>query len=436
MFKQRVFIRCLVSAVIGVFVLSSPGMASDDVIRTLTERLDKLEQENAELRAEINAIKGQVEGVKKETRDSKTMGGEESEGNLIVNKPPVQIEVYGMIKTDMIYNDSQAGESGSQAPSESEGARDNDEFLFNARDSRIGLNFIGPKIFDDGEMKGKIEFDFNGSSDDHSTSSQPRFRHVYAQASFPNWSLLAGQTNAFFSPYNPTTLTVYSMRRKGNVGYRHAQLRLTNMWENIPGGDLKTDVGLIETDDLNADAGSPDFVGYITYTTELLDRPLEIGVGGLYGQADISSTVDKNVDIWAVTGHIKYQPLDEWQLLTEFFKGAGLTSYRGLGPSEVTNASDETAKAIAGSGGWVQIKYNPNDKWEINNTYGIEDIKTTLGAADTTTWDYQYSHLHNVFYKITNNVSVGLEYQRIVAKFKQKDGGDLNRWMTSIIYKF
>ena len=184
------------------------------------------------------------------------------------------------------------------APSESEGARDDDELLFNARDTRMGFNFSGPEVFEEGQAKGKIEFDFAGTSDDHSTSAQPRFRPVYAQFAFPNWDILAGQTADFFSPLGADMLSTNDMRWTGNIGYRYPQLRLTNKWPGAGDGALTTQLGILETTDLNADTGSPDFAGYATYATKIFDRAFQIGAGGMYGQQNTSDSVDRNIDIW------------------------------------------------------------------------------------------------------------------------------------------
>ncbi|HOY10279.1 MAG TPA: bZIP transcription factor [Candidatus Omnitrophota bacterium] len=431
---------CFVVLLVAVFLTAFPltGETSDDVIRELSERFDKLEQENTDLKAEVKRLNEKIEGVEGETRNLKALSGSPvADMQPVTHKTPFDIGMYGFIKTDLIYNDSQSGEDGVSAPSESEGARDDNEFMFNVRDTRIGFDFSGPAVFEDGKAKGKIEFDFYGSSDDHSLVSYPRFRKVYAQFVFPSWNVLAGQTDDFFSPLNADMLSTNDMRRTGNIGYRHPQVVLTNTWPGFGEDTLKTQLGMLETTDLNADTGSPDFAGYITYGTKILDRPFQIGAGGLCGRQNTSDTVDRNVDIWAVTGHITYDITRELSLKMEGFQGAGLTNYRGIGPTEVSNSSDDKAKSLMGAGGWLQLSYKPREsKWEFINGIGKEDVVTMLSSLDTSTWDYNFSNYHSVAYNLTDNLYLGLEFQRIITKYKQKDGGDLSRVMTSVVYSF
>ncbi|MFA5261731.1 MAG: hypothetical protein WC450_10940, partial [Candidatus Omnitrophota bacterium] len=132
------------------------GEASDDVLSDLSERLDTLEQENTDLKAEVKRLNERIDGVEGETRNLKTLSGSPAADiQPVTHKTPLDIGMYGYIKTDLIYNDSQSGEDGVSAPSESEGARDDNELVFNVRDTRIGFNFSGPAVFEDGKAKGK-----------------------------------------------------------------------------------------------------------------------------------------------------------------------------------------------------------------------------------------------------------------------------------------
>ena len=87
--------------------LTLAGEASDDVMRELSERLDKLEQENRTFKTEIKRLNEKVDGVEGETKDLRAMSGAPAADiHPVSHKTPLALEMYGYIKTDLIYYDS------------------------------------------------------------------------------------------------------------------------------------------------------------------------------------------------------------------------------------------------------------------------------------------------------------------------------------------
>jgi len=343
--------------------------------------------------------------------------------------------MYGFIKADVIYNDSRGNELGANAPQEGTATGENDEMHLNIRDTRIGFDITGPGFADDGKIKGKIEMDFWGSNlGDGDNAPNPRIRQAFVDFIYNDWDLLAGQAWDFISPLNPTTLNFAILWRAGNMGDRHPQVVLSRKFDNVADGKMKVSVGIEELSDLQANSGAPILGAYTSYENEILNRPYYVGMGALVGAQEASATVSKDVRIWGYTLAFKLGLMDKLSLKGEAYYGAGLANYRAGSPTGVIVVGDD-GKAVRSRGGWAQLIYAPTEKWELSAGLGVDDV-TTDGTNTITVWDYNYTHIYGLRYKISKGLYGGLEFQHFGTKYTQQDGGDMNRVMASVIYKF
>lgn len=430
--------RLIFIGAIVFFLLGGESVAAESPeFAALVQRVEKLEKENATLKQELSDVREEIVVLRSETESVSVAVDKPKKSIVVTSKPPVKIQMYGFVKADGIWNDSQIGELSFAAPVES-GANgaDNQEFTMNLRDSRIGFDFEGPPIGKDGIVKGKIEADFYGDTlSDDDASPDFRLRQAYVDLVFPEWDFLAGQTWAFFAPLNPDTLMFQVLWRQGNLGDRHPQFILSRRFEDVLGGQLKLRLGAVEgATSLESLDGLPHLGGWAQYDTEFLGMPLMLGLGGLYGEQDLATTISTNTDVWAGTAGFKLRFNDLFSLVGEGYTGAGLAPFRAGSPTAV-RTGDGTGTSVRTTGGWVQLTYQHSPTLKFNLGTGIDDVQTD-GTGTATIWDYNYTYYANFKHKLTASVWWGMEYQRLITKYTQQAGGDGNRVMSSIAYVF
>lgn len=402
--------------VLGIFMMSTTCPAAlaadlDDVLR----RLDKLEQENQALRAEVQTLKS-----------SQMASGVSMDGKLVtVTKSPVALTVYGYVKADASYGDSTNGILVMNAPNESS-ADGQESFNLAANETRLGFALSGPEIGYDGKASAKIEGDFYGDT--------LRIRQAFVNLDFPKWALLAGQTWDFFTPQGPSTLNFGYGWRAGNIGDRHRQIILTNKWGEMLGGKLTTKVGIIDTGiAAQVETGLPLGGAYAEYAVDIMDMPATFAVGGIYGEMEDRASATLATDdlsIWAATAAMTLKVSDMLSLKAEGYSGANLATFRST-----NNLSTELGKAVRSQGGFVQATIKPWDKGQFNLGAGVDDV-IKVDQTSVANWDINYTTFLNYKHSLTKNLTLGLEYQSFRTKYTDATKGDANRVQTSLIYAF
>ena len=144
-------------------------------------------------------------------------------------KGDYSITPYGYLWGNMVVS-SERTDPGSYtlfvlSPSVTGGAES--EFITDARNTRLGLDFLGPKVpfFCDAQSGGRVEVDFQNSV--LSTENKPTIllRHAYLEVKDDEQRFLVGQTWDVISPLLPGMLLYSVGWDGGNIGYRRAQVR-------------------------------------------------------------------------------------------------------------------------------------------------------------------------------------------------------------------
>lgn len=418
----------------GVFAFGYAFPASAEVtLNDLLKRIEALESENAALKSEVIGMKSQQSVAAPSS--AATVSG----GNFLKTGP--EITLYGQLKTDLVYSDSNSGASANTQLSEYNAPREAirlNQATYNAsaQDSRLGLNFKAPDMDNGGKLTGKFEMDFAGGQP--STTYTPRLRLAYAQLDYDKWAVNAGQQWDFFTPLNASTLNTASLNRSGNLGNRHPQAFLTNKWGEVFGGKLATKVGVIDSDLWNQEnSGAPVLGAYASYDTKVFGKGLVLGVGGIYGTDSNNTLTSKgtnNNTIYATTLGVTLVLADWLNVKAEGFAGAGLGSFFANNNVSLTNGS---AKAIRSMGGFSEITYKPFSALETNYGIGLDYANADQVFTDRTAlWKSNKTYYTNAKYSLSKDVAIGLEYQYLVTNWMDGVKGDDNRIQSSLIYKF
>ncbi len=400
-------------------------------LQMLIQKIDKLEKENQSLKSEIEGIRAEVQQIKSASAAAPAPQPAASSDKPVMTAS-APIEMYGYIKVDAIGGDHQIGELTLSAPIST---KDEGNFNLTAKESRIGFNIKGPAIGEKGSLVGKIEADFWGNTTDATTTPALRFRQAYLDLKYPNWDILAGQTWDFFAPYNPSTLNFGVLWRAGNIGDRHPQIRWTGNMYNLLGGAGKftQQLGILDSKAAEqVNFGAPLFGSYSALEQKIFGKVTTIGIGGLIGKSDASTTNTDNLTVWGavLTGKVKLS--DVFSIMGEAFQGQDLYAFRGGSPAGVDHD-----KAVRSQGGWAQLNIKPGDKIQYNIGGGIDDVYTdSLTTGASAVWDYNASGFANVRYDLAKNLQIGLEYQYFMTNYGNQDDSDANRFQASCIYNF
>ncbi len=425
-------------------VISSRALTLDDLLK----RVEALEKENASLKAEIQAVEARQSAAP--AAAVMPVAAAPASGSFLRTAAGMDIALYGQLKLDAVYSDSNAVPAGSSttngqivaynAPRETI-ATNQANFKAAAVDTRLGLNFKAPDLSDGGKVSGKLETDFNGSSS--TTTYTPRLRLAYAQLDYDKWAVNAGQQWDFVAPLSPNVMNSSSLNRAGNLGHRHPAFFLTNKWGEIPGGKLTTRVGFIDSDaPFQQDSGAPVAGAYTAYDTRLFGKALSLGVGGLFGtnsNALLATKTTNSSNIYATTVGLTLTLADWLAFKTEGFTGAKLDSFYGNNSTGVTNTSAgvATSKAVRSTGGFAEMTCKPVKLLETNYGVGVDYGNGDQTFSDRTlVWKSNRTYYTNARYNLGKDVLLGLEYQYIATNWMDGVKGDDNRVQSSVVYKF
>jgi hypothetical protein len=320
---------------------------------------------------------------------------------------------------------------------------DDKSFAMTARQSRLGLRFQGPDVLG-AKVSGQVEVDFFGGKaalGNGINMDLPRLRLAVGRLDWTNFSLVAGQDWSVFAPLNPTSLASYAipaMSASGNPWIRSPQIRgemrhgLSDtakfQWQiaatDPDVGDYQTAQFLTTRSPGIGERGRmPALDSRLGFTDTVNDHNFDVGVSAHYGRGKAVGTIGSlNV----------VQPVDSWGVALDwslpFSKYFALTgeAYEGRALGIFSVASGESVGAVGASGahgvlsrgGWAQVQFNFNPKWQLNLAYGIDQPKASelpVGSRDR-----NQTYMANLMYKLNSSVTFAWEYRRFLTDFRNQ----------------
>lgn len=348
----------------------------------------------------------------------------------------VKVQIYGKIKGDLSVDDSRTDPgtyvkwvdpednaffkdgSGSATSTDFRKVKPKDDAKFNAtaRESRIGLNFSGPKV-GSADLSGKVEIDFFGGSTNN--KGEPYMRHAYGKL---NWadqgtSFIFGQTWDIVSPLSPTTLNYPVLWWCGNTGYRRAQASIAQSIA-MGEGKMRMQAGIFDNlgdssfaNTTGGAAEAPNFQGRISFTIPTMaSKPTTIGVSGHHGVTRDNFTGSMRVDSEALYFDISMPILDWLALKGEAYSGRNMQPFLG-GIGQGVNSSDHE---IHSDGFWAMAALGPWDKVCVNVGAGVDNPNqndmTTPGSIDAASVRVLNQCIFaNVLFKLNQHLTMGVE---------------------------
>ncbi len=449
------------AAVLLAFLLVCPsyaGASDSDILERLQrmeQEINKLKQENAELRREIKKDREQEtkenqwvqEMVKKDRKDIqelKRSAGRIGESGMKAVLGKFNMELYGRVKVDLNYDTADFGaySDGDWLGAVSVGDAENDSTNFNPRDTRFGLKVSrrdGPWL-----SQARLEMDFYGTNAGNNLI--PRLRLGYIKITNEDWdaSLLIGQDWIPVAQLNAPTIDFGIMASAGNL------------WWRVPQVTLRKNIGNFEfllsamrhRRRLSVEQETrPWALARIAYENGLLGRGGLLAVSGGVCNTEVDNGYgrDNDVDRWMLALELRLK-FGKFTFLAEPWIGEGLDREwlrydMGINPYDNhLRHRNRRPDTIRGRGGFAALAYQMNPKLKFACGYGIDDPnKSDMEGMEGFLNDRQFTknemYFFNTWYSLTNAVKVGVEIMYLeTERFDDTNNG--MRYTFSTAYYF
>lgn len=384
-----------------------------------------------------------------------------------------KIKFYGFLRLDAHYDDSHPNNTqlitaikaeDDNAPAAIREEENSEDFTMHARNSRFGVDVIGPAISKLGDAKamGKIEFDFlaNGGSEAAVISRGViRMRQAYLKLAWEEISVLAGQTWDIVGPLIPTANGEFLMWAAGNVGDRRPQA-LADWRPAVMDGVtpiLQGGIGLagaIDGENLDASttrdgesSGAPCFQGRAALKVNcvwLEKKSLEVGGWGYYAEENLDTLPagwteeDFKSVVYGIDVTLPLLPFLD--IRGEAWAGKNANDVRG-GAGQGVQFGDVEEGEVESRGYWGEVVVKPLDWYFFcvgtsRDNPVNSDLTRTVALPTTGVEDNRTYYFCNRF-NAGGGVSFGADYTHWVTKWRGGDfEGDDNRFSFFAQYTF
>ena len=430
----------------------------------MESRVKQLEDENRELRKDVNEVHDTQQSVMKDAESHGLITFESGEPHLTtpdffdVNKFAAQgdwpgsfripgtktsIQLGGYVQLDALFDSDRIGNKDSFVVNTIEtggpktGAGDSN---FSIRQTRLFLKTQTPTQ-NWGNLVTYIEIDFFGTD-----GAEPRVRHIYGQIG-DKFQILTGQTFSAFQDATVFPATLDAQGPAGMVNSRRPQIRFRQQWsdewatiESVedPTSELTTPAG-----DAGEDATPyPDLDANVRWTPSWGHLQLAGVLRYLQFDPDVGHRESKVGYGFNFTGSVKTFRVDDKHIdaiLFQFADGNGIARYindtSGLGLDAVLPAPGASLDGLNALAGMIAYQHWWHPKWASTVCYSIVDITNSWAEPGSDYHSGQYIVVNLRFYPV-DRVLLGGEVLYGVRENKDESKGDDVRMQFSAQYKF
>jgi hypothetical protein len=414
-------------------------------LEQILERMDRLEQENRSLAAEVRALRADLAVSRPAPAAASPVPGEATgAGNSTASTPPpvderiaiaerrvdelaqtkvqsaqrLPVTLTGMVLFNAFLNGRANG--GEQDPTEASLSSNISGSGASLSQSIIGLAFQGPRIFGNGQVSGDLHMDLFGGSTS-SLNHLVRLRVATVRVDWKNRSLIVGQDKPIISPRDPSSLAQVAfspLTGAGNPWLWAPQARFEQRFAWGEDAGLRAQAGVYETSEPAASAGTeyaaslsparPAFETRLLFWKNLWSGArLEIAPGWHTSQTHVAG-ISVPSRVYSVDWMI--QPGARLQLTGMFFAGQNAAGIGALRQG-FTIFNDGMVRAVGTEGGWAQLSYVATNRLTFNFYGGQESNRPSDLLNSEITRNFAYAG--NVVYRFGPNVLLGWEASQV-----------------------
>lgn len=420
-------------------------------LQKLVDRLDKLEQQNRQLAAEVVSLRSEIASLKDvaggtpekvAVQESRI---EELAQTKIESSQRVPISLTGMLLFNGFLNGKNSGTL--QYPltaTLTPGPRDSGASL---RQTVIGLKFDGPALIGGGKASGNVYMDFFGGVADPS-GNLFRLRVATLDLAWKNTTVTVGQDKPIFAPREPTSLAqvgISPLTAAGNLWDWRPQARVEQRFQFSGNNGVRAQGGLYMTfeNDINVPATvastlerwRPSYEGRFELYHHSGDRKFEIAPGFHFSSTHVAGTsVPSRIASldWLV------QPEKHFAWTGAWFNGRNTANTGSMRQGFVIGPSG-AATAVRSYGGWSQFAFFPTSRLTID-LYGgqqhdrASDLGVNFFASGGITRNFTYAS--NFIYRLAPNILVSLEASQIRTTYRFSGTRLNNHYDLALAYLF
>lgn len=429
-------------------------------LQQILDRLDRLEQENRDLTAEVRALRSELvashpNAPASPAEPSNPPGPpldervsvaerriEEQAQTKVEASQKLPITMTGMALFNAYLNGQASG--GQQDPTAASLTKTADVGGASLRQSVLGFKFQGPKIWGDGQVRGSLYMDlFGGSSS--SLNHVLRMRVATVEVDWKNTTLLVGQDKPIVAPREPNSLAqvgVSPLTGAGNLWLWQPQARIEQRFSLGEQAGLRAQAGVYETSEpANASVTAP----YVSSLSP--SRPALEGRFEFWRQFGDNSRIEIAPGFHISTTHVAgysvpsrlftldwmIQPAEKFQFSGTFFHGTNAAGVGGLRQG-FTIFDDDRVVGIGTTGGWAQFSYLMTKRLSFNLYGGQESDRGSELLPGEIGRNFMYAG--NAIYRLGSNVLLGFEASQVRTNYFEAARRLNNHYDVAVAYLF
>jgi hypothetical protein len=388
--------RFLVCAVLASVAASAHAQAPTELQQVL-QRMDRLEQQNRDMMAEIRALRQELAGAKPAAEGPAVAVAGAVETGSVEERVAVQeqrtaqldqekvssdhrmpVTLTGMLLMNSFWTGKGAGADNPTLAAPTSGSASGGATF---RQSVLGLKLDGPIIVGGGHVTGSVYADFAGGTG-AALNQTVRLRVASVDTAWKNTTLTFALDKPILAPREPDSLAqvaVSPLTSAGNLWLWEPQARVEQRFAFGKSAGLRAQVGVYET--LESGTGvtgeyaptlgknRPGYEGRFEFWgSSGEDRRIEVDPGF---HVSTTRVAGESVPSRILSVDWLVRPVARVDITGQFFHGENTGVIGGL--RQGVSIFDGTPRAVSSTGGWAQVKVRITSRASINFYGGQED---------------------------------------------------------------
>jgi len=445
--RKRGLAAWVLGPVAAMWLLSAaPAPAQTADMQKILERLDRLEEQNKALAAEVQTLRAELAAARAPepapaasatapeagpsaaaapapSTEERLQVQESRTAELAASKVEASqrfpVRLSGMVLFNSFLNSSGSGAQEYTTIALPGGDRSGGASV---RQTILGLDYSGPTVFGDGKVSGSMRMDFwSGSAP---LNMEFRLRTATIGIDWKDRSFLVGVEKPLISPRDPESIAqveVPPLSGAGNLWIWLPQARFEQDFHFADHTGAKAQVAIVGTHEVVASPASPygpdaSSSAYIEPMRPGIEARVELFTGGEDRRFEVASGVHHSIS------HVVYQsiasdvlsfdwlarPLRQIEFTGTFYTGQNVAP---LGTGAIRQGfvafSPDLLTAVHSEGGWGQLKLRASSRLWLNLFTGQQDDRNSQLAAGAIGKNVAYGA--NLFYRLAPNVLASFE---------------------------
>jgi hypothetical protein len=429
--NRRASRKLTLCATAALWLLSAASAAAQTAdMQKILERLDRLEEQNKALTAEVQALRDQLAAAsgpapaQSAPTEERLQVQETRTAELAASKVEASqrfpLRLSGTVLFNTFLNSSGSGAQEYPTTALPGGDHSGGATL---RQTILGFDYSGPRVFGDGKLSGSLRMDFwEGTG--APAGQEIRMRTGTVSIDWKDRGFLVGVDKAIISPREPESLAqvwLSPLTAAGNLWIWIPQARFQQDFHFTDQTGLRAQVGVVGTHEVAASPASPYSAGasssaYIEPTRPGIEGRLELFSGGEDRRIEIASGVHHSVS------HVLGDSLSsdvlsfDWlarpwrpiEFSGAFFNGQNVAP---LGTSGIRQGfvalRPGVVESVHSLGGWGQLTLRPSSRLWLNLFSGQQDDRNSQLPKGAIGKNLAYGA--NFFYRLAPNVLASFE---------------------------